>query len=95
MYARACEGCDYHDQNVWVGQNPEPYIYTVYDRIFGDIPAKNAVYKPYIYGLANPNHDQNVSEQCRSAELCRCSLAVNGEKCWLYTTAKKGSAGHG
>jgi len=27
-----------------VGQN---CIYTVYDRIFGDFPAKNAVYTPY------------------------------------------------
>ena len=27
---------------------PEPYIYVVYGRIFGDFPAKNAVYKPYI-----------------------------------------------
>ena len=29
---------------------PEPKIYTVYDRIFGDFPAKNTVYTPYIYG---------------------------------------------
>jgi hypothetical protein len=29
---------------------PEPYIYTVYDRIFGDFPAKNTVYVPYMYG---------------------------------------------
>jgi len=30
------------------------YIYTVYDRIFGDVPAKNTVYTPYIYGSGQP-----------------------------------------
>ena len=37
----------------------EPYIYTVYDRIFGDFPAKDTVYAPYIHGsgvLANPSY---------------------------------------
>jgi hypothetical protein len=33
---------------------PEPYIYTVYDHIFGDFPAKNTVYTPYIYGSGQP-----------------------------------------
>jgi len=28
---------------------PEPYIYAMYDRIFDYFPAKDAVYKPYIY----------------------------------------------
>jgi hypothetical protein len=28
---------------------PEPYLYTVYDRIFGIFPAENTVYTPYIY----------------------------------------------
>jgi len=27
---------------------PELYIHTVYDRMYGDLPAKNAVYTPYI-----------------------------------------------
>ena len=27
---------------------PEPYIYTVYARIFGDFPAKNIVNTPYM-----------------------------------------------
>jgi len=27
---------------------PEPYIHTVYDRMYGDFPAKNTVYTPYI-----------------------------------------------
>ena len=29
-------------------------MYTVYDRIFGDFPAKNAVYTPYLYGYGQP-----------------------------------------
>jgi hypothetical protein len=34
---------------------PEPYIYTISDRIFGDFPAKNTVYLHRIYMvLANP-----------------------------------------
>ena len=33
---------------------PKPYIYTVYDRIFGDFPAKDSVYAPYIYGSGQP-----------------------------------------
>jgi len=39
-----------------VGQNRiyTPYIYTVYDRIFGDFPAKNTVYTSYIYGSGQP-----------------------------------------
>jgi len=28
---------------------PEPYIYSVYDHISGDFPAKKTVYTPYIY----------------------------------------------
>jgi hypothetical protein len=30
------------------------YIYTVYDRIFGEFPAQNTVYTPYIYGSGQP-----------------------------------------
>jgi hypothetical protein len=30
------------------------YIYTVYDRIFGEFPAKNTVYTPYMYGFGQP-----------------------------------------
>ena len=29
---------------------PEACMYTVYDHIFGDFPAKNTVYTLYIYG---------------------------------------------
>ena len=31
-----------YDEYGW----PEPYIYTVYDRIFDDFPARNTVYTP-------------------------------------------------
>jgi hypothetical protein len=41
-------------QYTWDG--PEPYLYTVHDRIFGDFTAKNTVYTPYIYVLANPKY---------------------------------------
>jgi len=27
---------------------PEPYIHTIYDRMYGDFPAKYTVYTPYI-----------------------------------------------
>ena len=44
------------DQKRW----PETYTYTVYDRTFGDFPAKNTVHTPYIYilyiSLANSKH---------------------------------------
>jgi hypothetical protein len=33
---------------------PESYVYTVYDRIFGDFPAKNTVHTPYIHGSGQP-----------------------------------------
>jgi hypothetical protein len=33
---------------------PEPYICTVYDRIYGDFPAKYTVYTPYICGSGQP-----------------------------------------
>jgi len=33
---------------------PGPYIYAVYDRIFGDVPANNTVYTPHICGYGQP-----------------------------------------
>jgi hypothetical protein len=33
---------------------PEPYIYTVYDCIFGVLPAKNTVYTPCTFGSGQP-----------------------------------------
>ena len=38
-----------HDQG-W----PEPYTYIVHAHIFGEFPAKNTVYTPYIYGYGQP-----------------------------------------
>ena len=44
---------------------PEPCVYTVYDRIFGDSPAQNTVYTPYIYMvLANPTHKRFLLLDC-------------------------------
>ena len=44
-----------------VGQNHIP-IHTVYDRIFGDFPAKNTVYTPSMYVvLANPTHHTSAT----------------------------------
>ena len=41
--------CDYRLQGVDHEQGwPEPYVHTVYDRIFGDFPATCTVYAPYI-----------------------------------------------
>ena len=39
---------------VCVGLARIVYIYAVYDRIFGDFPAKNTVYDLYIYGPGQP-----------------------------------------
>ena len=48
-------GLTRHD--IPVGLAKTVYLYTVYDRIFGDSPAKNTVYTPYIYMvLANPRY---------------------------------------
>jgi hypothetical protein len=41
--------CVAHDKG-W----PKPRIYTVYDRIFGDFPAKNTVCAAYTYGTGQP-----------------------------------------
>ena len=40
-----CRYLAVHDVLGW----PEPFICTVYGRMFGDSPAKNAVYTPNIY----------------------------------------------
>jgi len=41
---KAGEGTSFAYVQAW----PEPYIYTLYDRIFGDFPAKNTVYTLHI-----------------------------------------------
>jgi len=40
-------------------------MYPVYDRIFGDSPAKNTVYKLYIYGSNQPYAYQTRLERCK------------------------------
>jgi len=43
---------------------PGPYICTVYDRMFGDFPAKNTVYTPHLYMfLAIPSYEQAFKKQ--------------------------------
>jgi hypothetical protein len=42
---------------------PEPYIYTIYDRIFG-FPAKITVYTPYIYGFGQPCSNGSCAVEC-------------------------------
>jgi len=58
---------------------PEPYMYTVYDRIFSDLPAKNTVYTPCIYALANPTHTTqssiNTTCYCSNTSGAMCSRA--------------------
>jgi hypothetical protein len=34
---------------------PEPYIYIMQDRMFGDFSAQNTMYAPYIYGSGQPS----------------------------------------
>jgi len=33
---------------------PEPYLYSVYDRIYGNLPAQNTVYTLFTYGSGQP-----------------------------------------
>jgi len=47
------EDCVFNKQG-W----PEPYIYTVYDRIFGDFPAKKTYTHRIHTVLANPIYKQ-------------------------------------
>jgi len=64
----------------------EPYRYTVYGRTFGDFPARNTVYTPYIYMvLANPRntsiHDtsQSPGTIVRHFLLAACMVCVCGQ----------------
>jgi len=63
---------------------PQSCMYTVYDRIFGDFPAKSTVYTPCkCMVLANPNF-KSYSEvaallsvlQHKQASLCPCRVWV-------------------
>jgi len=55
---RAQTGIDGATEVIGISQGwPELYMYTVYDRIFGDSPAKHTLYTPYTcMVLANPIH---------------------------------------
>ena len=62
----------------------EPYVYTVYERMFGGFPAKNTVYTPYIYMvLANPRHVQNHNSVRRAS----CRIAVGHPCGWIEESA--------
>ena len=39
---------------IYISSWPEPYVYAVYDCIFGEFPAKNTVHAPYMYGSGQP-----------------------------------------
>jgi hypothetical protein len=52
-------------------------MYTLYDRIFGDFPAKNTVYTPYIYGSGQP-YTQNLGCVEVLNEAAKCRIAVHG-----------------
>jgi len=43
-----------HTMTSYVGLARTVCAHTVYDRIFGDVPAKNALYTPYVYGFGQP-----------------------------------------
>ena len=53
---------------------PEPYIYTVYDRIYGEFPAKSTVYTPYIYGSGQPYLWAIQMHYSRAAVIFRLAL---------------------
>jgi len=58
VYARACACqrlCSY------IGLARIIYIYTVYDRIFGEFPAKNTIYTTYLYGSGQPYLYMHIS----------------------------------
>ena len=60
------------------------YIYTVHDRVVGDIPAKNTVCKPYIYvALANPGCGAGadgiaLTSSCGAAFSSSCGAGADG-----------------
>ena len=61
------------------------YIYTVYDRIFGDFPAKNTVHTPYIYmALANPSDRARVGQNPHTVRRIRKRWGNFKYGGWLY-----------
>ena len=64
---------------------PEPYIYTVYDRIFDDFPAKNTVYTPYIYRSGQPYTFLACLLVFIPDLLCNlCPQALNMQSLYVY-----------
>jgi hypothetical protein len=57
---------------------PEPYIYTIYDRTFGDFLVKITVHTPYILHihmvLANPTHTPPMT-----LHVCECTGALGSK----------------
>ena len=61
------------------------YIYTVYDRIFGDFPAKNTVHTPYIYmALANPSDRARVGQNPHTVRRIRKRWGISKYGGLLY-----------
>jgi hypothetical protein len=67
---------------------PEPYIHTVYDCIFGDFPAKNAVYAPYIYGSGQPYTRTTGHNTTRLRSACLSLLAPQTTRSFSTPLAK-------
>ena len=66
----------HHSHASCVGLAKTVYIYTVYVRIFGDFPARNTVYVPYIYSVGQP---------------CSCVLLSSPSQMSLHTRRWAGS----
>jgi len=59
VYDSACDspltlGTCGHLTHSYIGLAITVYVYTIYDRTFGNFPAKNAVYTPYKYVYGQP-----------------------------------------
>jgi hypothetical protein len=70
---------------------PEPYVSTVYDRIFGDFPAKNTICTPYIYMVqANPAHFSSPPQHLIRNTPCR----IESRTARRHALRKKSGLGH-
>ena len=66
---------------------PAPYIYTVFDRIFVDFPAKNTEITPCIYGSGQPLRSSTDTPciQLANSLLYTHSMRFSGRCSMLYT----------
>ena len=65
------------------------YIYTVYDRIFGDFPAKNTVCNPYTYGSGQPYAlaiSKKETDRAASAQEHMCAVLTHAALVGLART---------